>query len=492
MNVAKTTFLGSIVAFAGLCGLLYRLTEPAGETAGAPLIVHCAEALRKPMEAIATAYREEEGQAVELLFGSSQSILVQMRLKPGDLFLPADDSYIALAREQDLVAEVMPVAQMHAVLLVRPGLKIAAWRDLAQPGRKVAGADPEAAAISKLTRAHLQRTGHWDEFHKLQHVSFENVNQVANAVQLSSVDAGIVWDAVAVNFPRASAVRLPELEGISAAVQLAVVRASRQPARALRFARYVAAKDRGLEHFRKLGYRVAADADAWAAAPELLVFAGAMLRPAIEETLAEFEKREGVRLHLQYNGCGILVSSMKTGPCPDLYFACDTQFMKQVEDRFETAAVVSTNQLVMAVRKGNPHGVGSMKDLARPGLKVGVGHEQQCALGQLTKETFVVGGLYGQLQKNVTVHAPTGDLLVVQLRGGGLDAAVVYRSNVTPYLKDLDMIEITGIPCATAQQPVAVSRMTRYPQLTRRLLMALQTPTSRARFENLGFGWEAK
>ena len=33
-----------------------------------------------------------------------------------------------------------------------------------------------------------------------------------------------------------------------------------------------------------------------------------MLRPAIEETVTEFEKREGVRVSRVYNGCGILAT----------------------------------------------------------------------------------------------------------------------------------------------------------------------------------------
>jgi len=31
-----------------------------------------------------------------------------------------------------------------------------------------------------------------------------------------------------------------------------------------------------------------------------------------------------------YNGCGILVGQMQAGAKPDLYFACDAQFMAMV------------------------------------------------------------------------------------------------------------------------------------------------------------------
>jgi len=494
MNFAKTAFLGSVLLLGILCYLLYREVRQTSGATDAPLVVYCAEALRIPADDIAKDYERETGQKVELRLGASQSILTNLQLTKGDLFLPADDSYIAIAREKDLIAETLPLAKMQAVVITRPGLSppIATWSDLVRPGRKLGLANPEAAAISKLTRAHLQKAGRWDDIIKLQPTFMGNINEVGNAVQIGTIDAGIVFDAVAGHFPKAIVVRLPELEGVAAQIQVAVAKSSTQPTQALRFARYLAAKDKGLLHLKKHGFTVTEDADIWAETPHLVVYAGAMLRPAIEETLKEFERREGVELTRVYNGCGILVGSMKTGQRPDLYFACDVQFMKQVQELYREAATVSSNQLVIAVRKGNPHQIRELKDLARTELKLGVGHEQQCALGQLTKETFLTAGLYGQLVKNVKVQAPTGDLLVVNLRAGDLDAAVVYQSNVTPYAGDLDAVPIKDIPCSVAEQPVAQGRDTEYPQLTRRLLEALRTPESRRRFEELGFGWGAK
>ncbi|MFO0864107.1 MAG: hypothetical protein U0744_05540 [Gemmataceae bacterium] len=68
---------------------------------------------------------------------------------------------------------------------------------------------------------------------------------------------------------------------------------------------------------------------------------------------------------------------MKAGERPDVYFACDMQFMKQVQEHFEPAAVLSLNQLVIALPKALE--VANLKDLGKTDLKLGVGHEQQCA-----------------------------------------------------------------------------------------------------------------
>jgi ABC-type molybdate transport system substrate-binding protein len=494
LHPAWLAFGGSLVLLVGLLLLLYGQAGPApAPPAGPALVVYCAAGIRAPMEAIAAAYEKESGRRVEFRYGGSQTILTSLELSgQGDLFLPGDDSYLAPARQKGLLAEVLPLARMSAVLLARPDRAgdVGGWDGLLRDDVKLGQASPDAAAIGKLTRDRLRPGGRWEPLRQHTAVFKGTVNDVANAVRLGSLDAGIVWDAVAHDYPDLAVVRLPELAGASARVPLAVLRTSKRPTEALRFARYAAARDRGQVHFRQHGFAGAEKADAWAEVPELRLMGGAMLRPAVEETIRQFEARECVRVSRSYNGCGILVSEMRAGARPDVYFACDPQFMAQVHDLFPAPQTVSANQLVIAVPHGNPHALRTLRDLGRPGLKVGVGHERQCALGAITRETFEVGGVYAAVRDNVKVYSPTGDMLVNQLRAGSLDAVVVYRSNVAYCRDEVDAVPITGIPCAAPVQPVAVSDQTPYPQLAGRLVAAFQSPLSRRRFEELGFAWK--
>src|SRR5205085_4173911 len=114
-----------------------------------------------------------------------------------------------------------------------------------------------------------------------------------------------------------------------------------------------------------------------------------------------------------YDGCGNLVTAMKTGAIPDVFGACDKSFMEEVKQHFPGAIDISTNQLVLVVPKGNPKQIKSLQDLSRPGLRIGVGHEKQCALGALTKETFDrIPGLSKTVKKNVAVVSTSADQLV--------------------------------------------------------------------------------
>jgi molybdate transport system substrate-binding protein len=276
-----------------------------------------------------------------------------------------------------------------------------------------------------------------------------------------------------------------------ARVSVGVLKSSTQPTAALHLARYLAASDRGLKHFKHSGFEVVAG-DAWAEKPELRLLAGAMLRPAIEKTITAFEEREGVRVTRVYNGCGILVAQMRAGTdAPDAYFACDQSFMRQVHDLFLDPITISQNQLVILVHKGNPHQIRTLADLGKEGLRIGIGHEKQCAMGVLTQETLVQGKVQERVRKNVKVESPTGDLLVNQLRTGSLDAVIAYLSNAAEAGDELEPIAI-DIPCAVATQPIAVGKESAHKHLTGRLLDAIRSEDSQERFKALQFRWSVK
>ncbi len=501
---------GSAVLLAGLIGALYYISLPVYSPDSAePLEIYCAAAMVQTVTTIAKEYEIEYGQQVLIHPGASRVILNQLEeAKKGDLFLPADDSFIKEADQKKLITDVKNVAGMSAVVIVRPGLKreIKTWNDFLAAGSNIGLANPEATAIGKLTKQELQGRGLWDGLEAKKPSYLGDVNEVGNSVaKIGSSDVGITWDHLAKDLtqknPGLKVVTLKELAGAKARVQIAVVKASTQRDRALRFIAFLRARDKGAVHLKKAGYADVDEAEAMDNQRELVVYAGAMLRPALEESLKEFENREKVRINVVYNGCGILVSQMQVGAMPDIYFACDTSFMDKVKDKFEDAKNVSNNQLMIVVRKGNPQRIETLTDLAKPNLRVGIGHEHQCALGALTKETFIRTGTYAKILKNVAVQSPTGDFLVSQLFATGdksLDVVVAYRSNILPYQDKVEGIPIPtkidgqDIKCATPAQPIAVSRNSKYPELSRRLTEFLQSRESQQRFEKLGFGWELK
>lgn len=457
------------------------------------LLVYCAASNRAVLDVIRAEYEREFGRSVQVQYGPSQTLLSSIEVsRTGDLFLPADDSFISLAREKKLVAEVVPVARMGAIVAVKRGNPqgIRSFADLLRNDVRLVQASADASAIGKLTKHVLTESKLWEQLERATTAFRTTVTDVANDVKIGSADAGIVYDAVLHTYPDLEAVALPELNALSSQVSVGVVASTQQPQNALHFARYVAAMDRGLLHYAKFGFKVERG-DKWSDVPELSVFAGSMLRPAIDDTIKEFEQREGVRVSRVYNGCGILVAQMKAGQRPDAYFACDKEFMNDVPDLFPNPVDVSKNELVILVKKGNPHGVTTLRDLTREGLRVGIGHEKQCAMGWLTQNTLREGGIQKEVMSNVKVEVPAGDMLVNQMRAGALDAAIVYLSNASGCADHFDAYRIPGLQCAVATQPLAISPNSPNAQTASRLFQRLCSVESRKAFLDEGFLWQA-
>ena len=457
------------------------------------IMVHCAASNRAVMEAIRVDYQEEFDREVHVNYGSSQGLLSQIEVsKSGDLYLPADDSYLKLAAEKELVDEVLPIARQQAVIAIAKGnpKNIQSLKDLYRDDVRLVQANPDAAAVGKIARKLLRQFGAWDDVEQTTTAFRGTVTEVANDIKVGAADAGFVYDAVLHTYPDLEFIEIPELEKGSSQIAISVVRGSKQPQAALHFARYVSARDRGLKRYGEFGFRVNNGGDEWKDQPELNIFAGSMLRPAIEHTITAFEQREGVLVNRVYNGCGVLVAQMQAGQRPDAYFACDTEFMDRVADLFPEPITVSQNQLVILVKKGNPENIETLKDLTRPKLRVGIGHEKQCAMGWLTQNTLREGGVQTEVMENVTMQSATGDMLVNAMLTGSLDAAVVYLSNAAGSSEELDAIAITDLPCSIASQPWAVAKESAYPNLAGRLFDKITSTQSQEDFAAEGFLWQ--
>lgn len=464
-----------------------------------PLVLYCAAGMRLPVEKIIADYRSECGVEVQVHYGGSNTLLGQIEVSQmGDLYLSADESYLQLAREKDLMDEAIPLAIMRAVVGVprTNPRNISSLEDLLQDKLRLVMANPDQAAVGKVVRSALQEAGKWEAIEKqtgTYGVFKPTVTDSANDIKLGSVDAGFLWDAVAAQYPEIQVVELPELAGTAANIGVGVIRFSRQPTEAVRFARYLAASDRGLKMFSNSGYRVV-EGENWQSKPSLTLYAGAINRVALEPVIAEFEDREGVEVTTLYNGCGILTAQMRSiqtgqsGMFPDAFMACDSYYMDEVEELFQEPVRVSSAQIVIAVAKGNPKQIQTVADLANPGVRVALGQPDQCSIGVLSQRLLEESGVYQtMITENVVTQVPTSALLVPSITTGAADAALVY---ITDAQAESDRLEIVRIDSALAQavQPFGIARSSKKKQLGKRLLDAISD--SRQEFESAGFDWK--
>lgn len=491
MNFGLKLFAASVVILAAVTGLLYlNSVKPQSSNTTNSLVLYCAAGMKPPVEEIVQQYKDEYGVEVQVQYGGSGTLLSNMQIADhGDLFLAADESYIVIAKEKGLIAESITIAELTPVIAVAKGnpKNIQSLQDLLREDVKVALANPDAASIGKLSMEICEKAGLWDQLKKQVSVFKPTVNDIANDVKIGAVDAAIIWDSISNQYPELENIHTSELDAGKQVTTIAVMQKTNHPTAALKFARYLTARDKGLAVFKNNHY-VPVEGDLWEETPRVVLYSGGVNRLAIEETLKEFQEREGVRVETIYNGCGILVAQMKAGDRPDAYFACDISFSHQVTDLFLDFTNISETKMVILTQKGNPLNIHTLNDLTKPGIKFGMTNPEQSALGELTRRLFVEVGIWEKMQDNIRSQTPTADMIVNQTSTGGLDAAIVYEAN-TPNVRDkLEIITIDH-PKANAIQPYAVGKNSNHRYLMERLFQAIHSNTSKQRFIDTGFHW---
>ncbi len=480
--------------FLGLVFIIFTLIGcRQGNDSEKAIMVYCAAGTKPVVEKIAKQYFQEYGVRVHLQYGGSGTLLSNLRIaKQGDLYISADRSYIDEAISFGLIQETQALAFIKPVMGVAKGNPkgIRTVEDLYEETVKVAIANPDAASIGRLTKTMLIESGDWEPVKKNLTVLMPTVNEIANSIKIGAVDTGILWDATANQYDEIDIVLVPKFESYIKNITMGVLSYSDQPTEALKFLRYLSAKDKGLPVFHELGYKPI-DGDPWQEEPELLFYSGSVNRLAIDQTIQAFEKREGVAVTRVYNGCGILVSQIKAGQKPDAYLTSDISFLAQVEDQFNEIKDISKTKIVIATKKGNPKNIKTLNDLNNEGLQLGICNYQQSALGELTKRLLEGEGIWESVYKNVRSQTPTADLLVNQIRTGSLDAVIVYEANIAKVRDKLDVVFIE-LNNALALQNFGLSVQSDNKFLMRRLFKALTNETSKKKYLENGFEWEFK
>jgi molybdenum ABC transporter molybdate-binding protein len=230
-----------------LVALLYSMASEDWRpgVSGPALVVYCAAGLKPAVFPLAQQFEREHGQKVQLMFGGSGTLLSNIQVaRRGDLYIAADQSYIDLAAEKELIVEALPLAWQRPVILVAKGnpKNVRSLEDLQRSDVRLALGNPGAASIGRQTEKLLTHAGIWEQV-KMQiernGVFKPTVSDVANDVKLGAVAAGIVWDATAAQYPELETVPLPLFDAARQQISVAVLLSSRRSTAALRFARYL-------------------------------------------------------------------------------------------------------------------------------------------------------------------------------------------------------------------------------------------------------------
>jgi molybdate transport system substrate-binding protein len=243
----------SVAVVAALVGVLALSGGPAQQG-----MIYCAAGLQPPVSEILSAYEAAHHIKFATKFAGSGSLLSEIRVAGGDLFLAADRLYLTQADQMKLVTEVVPIAYQYPIIVVPKGnpQRITGLSDLLKPGVRLSLADPQRAAIGKVVSGILDRDGRWAALWKRAVIQRETVNEVANDVKLAAADAGIVWNVTAVQYPDLEAIHVPEFDRSKNEIAVGLLSTSKDPQAAHEFIRYLTDPSEGRRVFARHGYDV--------------------------------------------------------------------------------------------------------------------------------------------------------------------------------------------------------------------------------------------
>ncbi|WP_337061231.1 molybdate ABC transporter substrate-binding protein [Kineococcus sp. G2] len=219
----------------------------------------------------------------------------------------------------------------------------------------------------------------------------------------------------------------------------------------------------------------------------LTVFAAASLQEVFTGLAEDFEREHpGVDVVLSTAGSADLATQVVEGAPADVFASADGETMRRVADAGLTAGepeVFATNVLAIATPAGNPAGVTSFADLARPGLAVVVCAPQVPCGAAAERVQEATGVALSPVSEESSVTDVLG-----KVSTGQADAGLVYATDVARAGDAVTAVPFPEAAGAVNTYPVAALRDAADPALAAEFVDAVTGAAGRAALAAAGFG----
>jgi molybdate transport system substrate-binding protein len=225
---------------------------------------------------------------------------------------------------------------------------------------------------------------------------------------------------------------------------------------------------------------------------ELSVFAGSASKPPLDEAAAAFEKKTGVKVYLTYGGSGTVLSQMELAKTGDVYIPGSPDYMVKAEKKqvIDPATTKIVTYLIPAicVQPGNPQNIQSLSDLAKPGLKVGIGNPDSVCVGLYAVEILDSSNLLQSVFPNIVTQATSCDATATLISLKSVDAVMGWSvfQDWDPQHIERVLIKPEQLP-RLAYIPAAVSTFSKDKVLATQFIDFLVSPAGQDIFKKWGY-----
>jgi molybdate transport system substrate-binding protein len=192
---------------------------------------------------------------------------------------------------------------------------------------------------------------------------------------------------------------------------------------------------------------------------ELTVFAASSLTAAFTQMGIDFEAANlGTTVTFNFGPSDGLAGQIQSEGTADVFASASGTWMDAVaKDPGVTGrADFVKNRLVIITPPDNPVGIGSIEDLANPGVQLVLAADG-VPVGDYAREALDNAGIQKTALANVVSNEEDNASVVAKITAGEADAAIVYESDVSEAAgNDVGTVEIPANVNVIATYPIAV------------------------------------
>jgi molybdate transport system substrate-binding protein len=221
-------------------------------------------------------------------------------------------------------------------------------------------------------------------------------------------------------------------------------------------------------------------------AKELLLYCGAGIRPPADELIEAFRQKYGVRIDVDYAGSEVLLAKIKLARRGDLYMPGDKHYVEQAarEDMILSHRPVCYWVPTILVQKGNPKNISTLRDLLQPGLKLGLGEPNACAIGRVSRQILAKNDIaWRDIEERVVYQSLTVNELGMQIQAKALDAVIVWDAMARYYSQYGDQAPIAAEKNVISTVDIGVLTFTKQRELAEKFVDFATGQSGREVFE---------
>jgi len=222
----------------------------------------------------------------------------------------------------------------------------------------------------------------------------------------------------------------------------------------------------------------------------VLLFCGAGLRPPVAEIIELFKNQTGVEVQTEWAGSETLLTRLTLTKRGDLYMPGDLHYVDMADEKGLVQSKTGVCRMIPVIitPKGNPKNIETLADMAKPGMKLGLGRDDVTAIGRKCAKIFTTNGVdYDAIKANTVFESMTVNELLTQAKLATVDAAIVWDGLASMIADDIEIVPIPPEQNSISEVGVGLLKSSESTDAANRFIQLMTSPEGRAIFKKHGY-----